>query len=164
MRVSDALRDAVAAAYGGLVAHACTVTVAIEDETLEIAADRRRLVRALANVLANTARLSNGSCDIELSASQVDEAIVFGVREAGLDAKRVRSLTFEDAARFAPGGLGLGFWLARRVVLAHGGKFWVESGAAGGTTVKLALPRFGPVHGRPPAKAPLDANGAVRSA
>jgi Histidine kinase-, DNA gyrase B-, and HSP90-like ATPase/His Kinase A (phospho-acceptor) domain len=148
-RVEDVVRDAVAAAYGSLVASRCAVTVSVAGSDLEIVADRKRLVRALANVVANLARIAPTQCEIEVSASQTPGEVVFGIGEPGLDATRVRSLTLEDAPRFAPGGLGLGFWLARRITLAHGGRFSVETSADGrGTNVRLALPRAGAIHWR----------------
>jgi signal transduction histidine kinase len=38
------------------------------------------------------------------------------------------------------GGLGLGLYIAREIVEAHGGTIWVESAPGAGTTVKIELP------------------------
>ena len=46
----------------------------------------------------------------------------------------------------SPGGLGLGLYIVKQIVLAHDGTIAVESTETDGTTFTLALPR-----GRPPA-------------
>jgi signal transduction histidine kinase len=55
---------------------------------------------------------------------------------------------FEPGRRGAPArgrnessGLGLGLYIVRQIVLAHGGDIGVRSSAAEGTTVTVALPR-----------------------
>ena len=154
--VADLVRDGVAAAYGGLAARGCSVTVSVDDPQLEIVADRKRLARAITNLLANAARLTSSACKIEVTAAQAEDAIVIAVRDPGLDANRVRPLTFEDDPRLARGGLGLGFWLARRVVLAHEGTFRVDTNAGGGgMTVEMRLPRTAGTRRRPCSPAPL---------
>lgn len=139
--VADVIRDAVAASYGRLVASQCSVSVAVPESQIQVVADRRRLVRALANLLSNTARITPPRRDIEVFARQAGDQVEIGVRESQLDASRVRALTYEDASPFAAGGLGLGFWLAKRIALAHDGSFRVSSDGGGrGATISMHLP------------------------
>jgi len=42
-------------------------------------------------------------------------------------------------------GLGLGLYIARSIVEAHGGKIWVEGGSLGGAKLCFELPRHPPV-------------------
>ena len=43
-------------------------------------------------------------------------------------------------ARPSPGGVGLGLYIARATVSAHGGRIWFHSDAGRGTTFWFALP------------------------
>ena len=38
-------------------------------------------------------------------------------------------------------GLGLGLYLAKRIISAHGGRLEIESSAGSGTLVRVVLPR-----------------------
>lgn len=60
-------------------------------------------------------------------------------------APEYRQEIFDDFVRLAqpgeqPGGMGLGLGIARRLVLAHGGKIWVESEIGSGSTFCFLLP------------------------
>jgi signal transduction histidine kinase len=41
-------------------------------------------------------------------------------------------------------GFGLGLWIARAIVRAHGGEIHIEDTPGGGATVVVELPRRGP--------------------
>jgi signal transduction histidine kinase len=53
----------------------------------------------------------------------------------------VRATAAESPARRRHGSLGLGLYIAREVVVAHGGTVEVTSSAAGGTVFTVRLPR-----------------------
>ena len=46
---------------------------------------------------------------------------------------------FETRRKF--GGMGLGLWITRRIVAAHGGTIAVESSPGAGATFRIELPR-----------------------
>jgi len=46
-----------------------------------------------------------------------------------------------DTAAHSPGSLGLGLFIARSIVLGHGGTLEVESSAQGGTVFTARFPR-----------------------
>ena len=47
---------------------------------------------------------------------------------------------FQQSANADRRGLGLGLYISRAIVEAHGGKIWAESAPGQGTTVSLTLP------------------------
>ena len=49
--------------------------------------------------------------------------------------------------RSSQGGTGLGLYIAKGIVLAHGGSIWAEAAAGGGARFCLTLPLVAPVAG-----------------
>jgi signal transduction histidine kinase len=50
---------------------------------------------------------------------------------------------FYRSSATEPSGLGLGLWISKGIVEAHGGKLAVTSGPVGGTTVRFSIPLQG---------------------
>jgi PAS domain S-box-containing protein len=123
--------------------------------------DRLRLEQVLTNLLSNAFKFGQGK-PITLTVGCDGERAVLGVQDGGLgiapaDQQRVFG-RFERAVpthRF--GGLGLGLYIAREIVEAHGGEISLASTPGAGTTFTITLPRV-----PPPALAP--AAGAERDA
>jgi signal transduction histidine kinase len=68
-------------------------------------------------------------------------------RGIGIDPRKVERILgrFERAvSSLHYGGLGLGLFVARRIVEAHGGAIRVETAVSAGTTFILELPVAGP--------------------
>jgi signal transduction histidine kinase len=107
--------------------------------------DRQRLDQVVTNLLANALKYGAGHpirirVDLEGDRARLsiaDEGI--GIRAADHD--RI----FERFERAAPvrnyGGLGLGLWITRQIVEAHGGQIRVESAPGRGSTFEVLLPR-----------------------
>lgn len=107
--------------------------------------DRLRLEQVLANLLSNALKYgSGGSVDVTLEAD-ADNARL-SVRDEGI------GISTEDIARIfgrferaVParhyGGLGLGLYITRQIVEAHGGQIRVTSTRGAGSTFTVELPR-----------------------
>ncbi|MBA3459330.1 MAG: ATP-binding protein [Deltaproteobacteria bacterium] len=74
----------------------------------------------------------------------VPEAIQFTVRDTGcgIEGDRIEAM-FERFSQVAQDrrGLGLGLYIARSIVEAHGGTIWAESQVGTGSTFHFTLPR-----------------------
>ena len=118
------------------------LTLALE-EGVVCDVDPSRLEQVLVNLLANAARHAHGS-PIEVAVWGTDDGARLRVRDSGPGiSESVRAQLFERFAR-APGatpGLGLGLYIAREIVDAHGGRIEVESARERGTTFTVHLPR-----------------------
>lgn len=107
--------------------------------------DRRQLAEALANLIGNavqhgdtthpiTVRLRNGDDDAEISVHNMGNPIP----RTKLDS--IFEPFAQGAASKDPTSVGLGLYIARQIVLAHGGELTVASSAKKGTTFRIRLP------------------------
>ncbi len=108
--------------------------------------DRARLEQVLANLLSNAVKYGRGR-PIELGVfASGDRAARITVRDQGIgipEGARERLFgRFERAVSGRHyGGLGLGLWITRQLVEAHGGTISYESTEGEGTTFTVELPR-----------------------
>lgn len=114
--------------------------------------DVKRLRQALSNLLDNAVRHGDPGSPITISASGAggDGELVVAVHNGGDPIPtEARHRIFEpfrrggstEADELAVQGTGLGLYIARRMVEAHGGSVEVESSSEEGTTFTLRLPR-----------------------
>ncbi len=121
----------------------CALVVAVAPG-LEAAGNEEALRKALGHILANACRFGAGR-PIRLLAMQAESgAIVITIADQGpgLDADKARSLfaVFEQARTPLEPGLGIGLWVAHRLVAAMGGTIEVESTPGRGTHFHVKLP------------------------
>jgi len=116
---------------------------------ITIQADRGALRSVLLNLLENAVKYSPPGAPIDVTVAQTDQEVMFSVRDRGKgiaeDARHVIFERFrqrEDGESIA-GGVGLGLYIVRSLVLAQGGRIWVESELGKGSTFNVALPRRG---------------------
>ena len=112
-----------------------------------VAADATRLQQVLTNLLSNAARYSPAGGHVTVALEQQPGVVVLAVEDEGPgvpDAERCK--VFEKFYRTAGAqqqtkkGLGLGLAICRDLVVAHGGRIWVEDAPAGGARFAFTLP------------------------
>ncbi len=112
--------------------------------------DRRRLQRALANLIDNAIKYTPAGGQVEVVLRLHQEQVEIAVRDSGpgIPAAELPHLFDRfyrgDRSRHQPGN-GLGLSLARAVAHAHGGEIFVESCAGTGSTFILSLPLRGTI-------------------
>jgi len=111
-----------------------------------ISADAARIERVLMNLLQNALKYSPADAPVELEVQQVAGEAVVGVIDhgAGIPVDELPRL-FQRFSRVGeaavgPSGFGLGLYIARLIVEAHGGRVWAESEVGTGSRIGFALP------------------------
>ncbi|MCS6862049.1 MAG: ATP-binding protein [Abditibacteriales bacterium] len=120
----------------------------VQPEAESIEADEEKLTRILTNLVNNAWKYSPDGGVITLSARAEDDTILFAVRDEGIGIPAAeQAAIFEkfyqiDGSRTRrAGGSGVGLFLAKQLVTAHGGAIWVESEVGRGATFFFRLPR-----------------------
>jgi signal transduction histidine kinase len=126
--------------------------------------DAARLRQVVSNLLANALHHGDDSGPVALTAGAEGPDVLLAVRNAGppiapdvlptIFDPLVRGSSAESERRRRPGSLGLGLYIAREVVAAHGGTIEVKSSAEAGTVFTVRLPRRGGAVGPGPRQPP----------
>lgn len=127
-----------------ILADAAGVTVCLDLEPCEMAADAVQLREAVANVLSNAVRynVERGRVDVTLRSSGDRRELIITDTGIGIPAADMPSI-FEPFFRGDParsrdtGGAGLGLAVTRAIIERHGGSIVCESDAGKGTTVRM---------------------------
>ncbi len=120
----------------------------VAEPGLMIGADRRGLRQVLLNLISNAIKFSPAGSLIEVTCRRADAGHVeLSVRDmgSGIDPEDIPHV-FEPFRSADPlvaretGGVGLGLWITKRIVEAHGGSIAIDSKRGAGTTVTVRLP------------------------
>jgi PAS domain S-box-containing protein len=108
-------------------------------------ADPGRLERIAINLLSNALKYSARDAPVRISAAPAGGEIVVAIADAGrgidpTDLPHLFDRYFRTAAGREAGGLGLGLYITRMLVEAHGGRIRVESDRGAGSTFSFTLP------------------------
>jgi len=124
------------------------VDIHVEEGLPKVMADRDRISQVLLNLLTNATRYSPEGTPIVLTArSQPDGSeVVVSVGDQGIGIPaRDRDRIFDKFSMLPkPGwtkkGTGLGLFITKAIVEAHGGRIWVESDLGSGSRFNFTLP------------------------
>ena len=124
-----------------------TLIYEVPDHDLGLFGDPTALEHVLTNLLENALKYSEPETEIKLTVTDDENEVLIKVADHG------RGIEPEDLPhifeRFrqanGPGrtrtSVGLGLYIVRSLVTAHGGRVWADSKLGEGTTFNIALPR-----------------------
>ena len=144
--------------------------IAVPADLPLVAADRRRIIQVLVNLLTNAARHSPEDSVIRVAAAREDVHVAFSVTDTGrgipaeslpLLFRKFSRARLETQSGDQGGDTGLGLAICKGIVEAHGGRIRAESDGPGlGARFTFTLPTVGEssraaAAGSPPAAARL---------
>ena len=126
--------------------------LAFPDDLPSVWADPDKVQQVLTNLVENAAKYADPTC-LKLTGRVVDDEVVVSVADRGpgippAELPRVFERFFQhDHGR--PSGTGLGLWISRGLIEAHGGELRVDSVVDEGSTFSFSLPlgAFEALHG-----------------
>ena len=115
--------------------------------SISLEADEGRIIQVLANLLANAAKYSPRGTNIRVQVRVDEGKAIVSVADEGIGiAPEQMPLLFLPYSRLyreqsVAKGIGLGLFVSKGIVEAHGGRIWAESpGPDQGTTFHFSLP------------------------
>jgi two-component system, OmpR family, sensor histidine kinase VicK len=115
-----------------------------ESAPLFVKGDRSRLFEVLTNLIGNAIKFTDSGGTISITAEKIavkNEAMV-SIKDTGkgIDSEILPRL-FTKFASKSDEGTGLGLFLSKGIIQAHGGRIWAENNKDGkGATFKFTLP------------------------
>ncbi len=111
--------------------------------------DKDKLTDVLTNLIDNALKFTSEHGRVTVSARKISEGVHIEVKDTGIGipADHIPQLfqrfyQVDSSASRRYGGTGLGLYISRTIVEAHGGKIWIESEEGKGTTVHVELPQL----------------------
>ncbi len=110
-----------------------------------VAADPQRIERVLANLVTNALKYSSPDSSVVIQIRRGDGEAITSVADRGIgipadDIPHIFDRFFRARTGKKAEGLGLGLYITRMLVEAHGGRIWVESEVGKGSTFYFTLP------------------------
>ena len=119
------------------------LTYSSNNDNIIVNADADRLTQVVSNVLSNAIKFTRkGTVSINITTNDTDQQIIVSVTDTGqgIDPEIMPRL-FTKFATKSIIGTGLGLYISKRIIEAHGGKIWAENNSDGiGATFSFTLP------------------------
>jgi len=144
----DALVASTTRRFSHQLVPAREVHIELPARPCRLVADAERLQQVLINLLQNAVKYSPDGGPIHVRLQRNRDGLCLSVEDAGIGVPpEYRERIFERCSRAANSrrrqisGHGLGLFICRQIVEAHGGRIWADSPGEGhGTVVTLWLP------------------------
>jgi len=151
IRVAPALQDATALVRESVeafqplaAAQNLSLEVELRGNTLMAKFDHERILQVIANLLSNAIKFTQAGGRIALRVEPVGQNVRFSVKDtgSGIPSHQLETVfeRFWQARGEERRGLGLGLYISKGIVEAHGGRIWAESQPGEGSTFVFTLP------------------------
>jgi two-component system, OmpR family, sensor histidine kinase VicK len=109
-----------------------------------VEADKARINQVIMNLLSNAIKFTKeGSITIKTEIKKDNNQVLVSIKDTGIgiDSEILPRLFTKFATKSEKGGTGLGLFIAKSIVEAHGGRIWAENNRGGkGATFYFSIP------------------------
>jgi signal transduction histidine kinase len=123
--------------------------LSVEPGLEPVLADKERVLQVLTNLVGNAIKFTPAGRSIRLEATAAERAVRLSVVDQGPGIPHEQLDRLFDAywqsRRTGREGAGLGLFISRGIVEAHGGRIWAESRPGEGSAFRFTLPVAEPV-------------------
>ncbi len=120
------------------------LTHSVSASNLLVTADRERIFQVLSNILGNAIKFTPEQGAIHLTVNPEEDTIRFAIRDTGpgIPREQLPQLfnRYWQARKQESKGAGLGLYIVKGIIEAHGGRVWVDSEEGRGSTFYFTLP------------------------
>lgn len=120
------------------------LTQQVRTPNLWVNADRERIFQVLSNLLGNAIKFTPEQGAIQLSVQAEEKQVRFAISDTGpgIPAEQLSQVfnRYWQAKRQERKGTGLGLYIVKGIIEAHGGRVWVDSQEGHGSTFSFTLP------------------------
>jgi signal transduction histidine kinase len=117
--------------------------ISYQPQHIFVEADKARITQVISNLLSNAVKFTEEKGgDIHISTENIDSQVIISVKDSGngIDHEILPKL-FSKFTSKSYQGTGLGLFISKSIVEAHGGKIWAENNIHGkGATFAFTLP------------------------
>lgn len=142
VRLSQLLREAAEKYFGKADTADNKLVLELDDTLPLISADYARIMQVVTNLLSNSLRhTKNGVIVISLKKQNSEQIVSVSDNGTGMS-DEIKARAFDGYVSVSDEYWrhGIGLYVSRRIVEAHGGKIWIESEPGRGTAVSFTLP------------------------
>jgi signal transduction histidine kinase len=112
-------------------------------EPITVYVDKDRIYQVLSNLLNNAIKFTpNGTVTINIGVNNHDKEVIVTITDTGTGiSSEILPKLFSKFVTSSNHGTGLGLFISKGIIEAHGGRIWAENNSSGiGTTFSFSLP------------------------
>jgi PAS domain S-box-containing protein len=111
----------------------------------EMEVDSERMRQVIINLLGNAIKFSDPGSSVNVKVAVKDSELLFKVTDHGIGIRdeaipHLFERFYRVEGETVRGGTGLGLYISKQIIEAHGGKIWAESQFGQGSTFSFTLP------------------------
>ncbi len=117
-------------------------------EPIYVNADKVRIFEVISNLLGNAIKFTSKANNkrITINVERQDSEAIVNIKDTGVGIKpEILPKLFSKYVTNSPGGTGVGLFISKNIVEAHGGKIWAGNNSntnGKGATISFSLPTF----------------------